>query len=394
MKKTINFIAVASVLAMTACGGGKKAADSYTISGQIEGLPDSTVLLIKPLAHSDQPAIAEAMVMDGKFEFSGIAEEPMAVVMTVKDNYGAKTMMLENAEIVLNGKVEVTKTEGRPDYFNFEGVEISGSPLLLEYNEMMAPRRYVDSVMSAAQNAVRPLMEQQYAARTEGNKTLVDSIANLPQMKEYAAIEKWAFNAFDSVLNVTVEKYKDSMFGPIAILSQYAYVTSEQRPLFEMFSDSIQQTAAGKILYKELYPVGKPGDKVPAFSAKTIDGQDTSLEALLQGKKYVLLDFWASWCRPCRAEIPNIKKIYDKHNANGFDIVSISIDDDDAAWRKAVEQEQLKWTNLRDADDAIAQTYSVSAVPTMYLIDADGNLVLENLRGEELAAKIDELMAK
>ena len=119
-----------------------------------------------------------------------------------------------------------------------------------------------------------------------------------------------------------------------------------------------------------------------------------TLASACNGKKYILLDFWASWCGPCRRELPNVKSIYEKHMNNGFDVLSISIDQDDSAWRQAVKEEDLKWINLRDTDHTIADAYHVSSVPAMYIVDSEGRLVAENLRGEELAAKVDELMAE
>ena len=125
---------------------------------------------------------------------------------------------------------------------------------------------------------------------------------------------------------------------------------------------------------------------------KEIDG--AQLKELLAAGKTVVCDFWASWCGPCRRELPNVKSIYEKHMNNGFDVLSISIDQDDSAWRQAVKEEDLKWINLRDTDHTIADAYHVSSVPTMYIVDSEGRLVAENLRGEELAAKVDELMAE
>ena len=106
--------------------------------------------------------------------------------------------------------------------------------------------------------------------------------------------------------------------------------------------------------------------------------------------KYILIDFWASWCAPCRKEIPNIKKQYAKYADKGFEVISISIDKKKADWEKALKEEQLKWPNFLD-ETGVAQLYKVRAVPTMYLIDAEGRMVGENMRGEALAAKLAEL---
>ena len=88
-------------------------------------------------------------------------------------------------------------------------------------------------------------------------------------------------------------------------------------------------------------------------------------ERLLQ----LLIDFWASWCRPCRAEIPNLKKAYELYHDKGFDILSVSIDDEDAAWRKALDKEQMPWTNCRDTEKDIRETYGVQSIPMLVAVD-------------------------
>ena len=209
-----------------------------------------------------------------------------------------------------------------------------------------------------------------------------------------AAEENWFFSGLDSIFNESVKNNRESFWGPLLMIVQTSYLTAEQRDDYESLSDEAKNSYYGQLVYEELYPVGRPGDAMPKFSGKDIKGNDISLASVCEGKKYLLLDFWASWCGPCRREIPNLKEIYKKHGANGFDILSISIDQEEEPWLKAVKDEALEWNNLRDADHSIAELYHVSAVPTMYLVDSEGKLVAENLRGEELAKKIDELMSK
>ena len=132
------------------------------------------------------------------------------------------------------------------------------------------------------------------------------------------------------------------------------------------------------------------GSAVTEFTVKDNDGKEVTLASLREGKKYVLIDFWASWCNPCRKEIPNLKNLYKLYGDKGFQIVSISIDKKKAEWEKALEEEQLPWPNFLD-ETGVADLYKVRFVPTMYLIDAQGTLVGENLRGQALADKLKEL---
>ena len=389
MKKTFIAAGLAVSLLTTACGSSEKT--SYTIRGEIAGIPDSSVVLLSYLTHTSPDTIAEAVVTDGKFEITGVAEEPRAVTLYIKDNYGSKVFMLENADISINGVVKSNEVPDGKLRFDFDEVSVSGSPMTDTYNEKMSGRRMLDSMFMAHQAAYRPLIDKYYEARQNGNSSLVDSINSSEEYNRMRMAEKNLFAAADSIFDASVIANKDDFWGPLLMISQTSYLSAGQRELYESLSDSAKNSYYGRLVYDELYPVGRPGDKMSEFDAVTIDGTKTGLAALCKDKKYVILDFWASWCGPCRREIPNLKKIYSDFADKGFDIISVSIDKEEKPWINAVENEGLKWVNIRDIDHSIADKYKVSAVPTMYIVDSEGRLVAENLRGEELAAKIKEL---
>lgn len=378
-----------AAIIMAGCGS-KKEKDSYVISGDIQGIPDSTMVELYPMSHSKSDPIAEAMVIGGKFEFSGKAEEPILVMLTVKDNYGSTRFMLENADIQIKGNASAEDVaDGKKDY-DFKDITVEGSPLTDKYNELMSGRNELDRQFLAMRENYSDIME----ITTGSDKGKSDSVRATDRFKAMLAEESRLFAGFDSVFNAVVRENKDSFWGPLMMIAQVTYLSPANRELYEVLSDSAKNSHYGKMVYKELYPLGRPGDKVPDFTATDIKGGKISLSEIAKANKYVLVDFWASWCRPCRAEIPNVKAIYDKHHADGFEIVSVSIDEEENPWIKAVEKEGLVWPNARDTDKSIAGKYNVTAVPTMVVIDSEGKLVAENLRGEELAAKIDELMSK
>lgn len=139
----------------------------------------------------------------------------------------------------------------------------------------------------------------------------------------------------------------------------------------------------------------KDGAVAPEFAIPTPDDSELNLSRL-KGK-VVLLDFWASWCGPCRAENPNVLKIHEKYRDNGFEILGVSIDTDKTSWLKAIYDDKLTWlqgSTLTGWTCEIAQLYGVSSIPHTVIIGKDGKIVATDLRGEELAAKIDELMAE
>ncbi|NSL86962.1 TlpA family protein disulfide reductase [Chitinophaga sp. Mgbs1] len=113
--------------------------------------------------------------------------------------------------------------------------------------------------------------------------------------------------------------------------------------------------------------------------------------------KYVLLDFWASWCGPCRAENPNVLENYEKYHSKGLEILGVSLDDKKDAWVKAIKDDGLTWEHVSDLKgwrNVVAKEYNIRAVPSNFLLDKDGKIIAKDLRGEELSRKLEEIFGK
>ena len=135
------------------------------------------------------------------------------------------------------------------------------------------------------------------------------------------------------------------------------------------------------------------GEEAPDFTLNSPEGKPVALSSL-RGK-YVLIDFWASWCGPCRMENPNVVRMYDKFKDKGFDIYGVSLDDNEKAWKTAIAKDNLKWqhgSELKKWKSGVAQTYGVNAIPATFLIDKDGKIIAKNLRGAALESKLNELL--
>lgn len=387
---TKSSIAAAGILlALASCS---TPTDRYTVTGNIAGIPDGTELYLILRSHINRDTVATTTINGGNFTFEGQAPEPRLVSLLVKDAYGSYPFMLENAQIELSGTANESADENGKKSYDFDGIAISGSPATDTFHAKNARRERLDSAFAAHYELYQPLMNRINEARNSADNIALDSLTNTEECRKMNEEEKLLFEGLQEAFDETVAANKDSFWGPLMMIVQTTYLNAENRELFDSFSDEAKNSYYGREVYEELYPIGKIGDKLQDFTAKTIKGDEISFSGFCKGKKLVLLDFWASWCRPCRAEIPNLKKIYADFADKGFDIVSISIDKEDGPWQKAVEAEGLEWTNIRDTDESISGKYKVSAVPTMYLVDADGCLVGENLRGEALAAKVKDIL--
>ncbi|MGN6508938.1 MAG: peroxiredoxin family protein, partial [Chitinophaga sp.] len=172
---------------------------------------------------------------------------------------------------------------------------------------------------------------------------------------------------------------------------------AEVYPQFARLSEDVRESEAGKTYaeYLEKIKAVSIGATAPEFSQNDTEGKPVSL-ASFRGK-YVLIDFWASWCGPCRKENPNVVKAYNTYKGKNFTILGVSLDKEDAKdkWLQAIADDNLTWTHVSDLafwNNAVAKQYAVRSIPQNFLIDPQGKIVAKNLRGKALEDKLAELL--
>lgn len=387
--KTKHFIQILFVGTLSMACTSQAPKDGYIISGNIKGLPDSAHVQLIPVCHGEAEPIADTLAIGGKFVFTGKMEEPRAVWLVIKDAYGSRRLMMENASIEVTGSVMAKDADGTSAY-NLEALAVNGSPLTAHYDSLMQVRSRMDSVYANNRQKHKTIIDALQEAYKAKDKKKIAELRASEAGRLMAEDDKRFFQSIDSVYHQAILDNKDSFWGPLMMISLTTYMNESMRLWYEELSPAAQASYYGKLVKDELYPTGKIGDAVPDFKVKDASGKEIGLQELCQGKKYILIDFWASWCNPCRKEIPNIKKLYAQYAAKGFEVISISIDKKKEDWEKAVKEEKLEWPNFLDETN-VAKLYKVRAVPTMYLIDAEGKMVGDNLRGEALAGKLAEL---
>lgn len=365
---------------------------SFTITGELEGIADGTKIeLIPGATHKDEKPVMETEVVGGKFTFSDTLQEPRLFYIKIADGGGVLPVMTENSKITVKGKPTLTETDGKK-YYNFSDVTVSGSTVHEQYLEKKAFHRSLDTLYEKNSELGKGIQIRLSEAKQQGKQDVYDSLLLTDDYKAMEMRDKEFFEKVESDFNKAIISNKDSWWGPFLMLDLMNYFVEEQRELYNMFPTEVQQSYYGKLVKENLPRESWVGQNVTEFSAKHIDGSTAGLKDLIADNKYILLDFWASWCGPCKKEIPNLKKLYGEYNTKGFEIISISIDKDADAWKAAVDQFQLKWPNLLDEGGIVADLYKVKAVPQMFLIDNSGKIILDGARGEELAAKIAELL--
>lgn len=358
MRKLLLSIVAAS-MTLAACN----AQSGYKVTGTVEGMPDGKAI-IATVNGSSLDTLAKADVKNGSFEFTGNVSEPTGAYIMVIGQRGAIPFMLENANITVNAGqagLTVTGSEGQRIYDQFMAINTTTQQEAMKLQQEYQAANGDQAKMQAVQEAYAKLMTDAQAKETELIKANPDSyvstfviVSSMGQMEYEQLKERY---------NLLGEKAKASAQGK-AIAAQIA---------------KLESTAIGQI--------------APNFTITTPEGESISLYDI-KGK-VKLIDFWASWCGPCRGENPHVVEIYKEYHPKGLEIFGVSLDNNKEAWVKAIADDGLVWkhgSDLKGWQSAPAQLYSVSGIPHTVLLDENNKIIAKNLRGDELKQKIAELL--
>lgn len=370
MKKL--FITALTAAAIAACAPTTK---GYKINGKYNDIADGSKIYLIELSHTNLNYLDSTTVQNGSFEFSGTCEKP-AVRFLLFPHIESGEDMLPIA--IENGNIEVTL-----------GVNptTGGSQL----NEALQSYRNDNKKASQKAEEIFKSIDNPGELSTEQRDSLQNAANEI--MQEVSDI---ILHHIRTNINNPIAPFLISINGQMCDIEQLASlidsVPEEYRDeRFNNFSSRFKSHIQSRIGAERT----AEGGAYVNFELKDPSGNPVLFSSIVENNKYTLLDFWASWCSPCRKAMPGIKNIYEKYGKKGLAVVSLSLDTDSEAWKKAVSDLGMTWTQLCNPDGGsreVGQAYGVEFIPTILIIDTDGKIVSRGLEGEALAKKIDELM--
>lgn len=373
--------------------------DKYTINGNIAGKANGKMVYLKS-ADNARKNLDSTKIKNGRFTFIGQVDYPQVynIVIDKNDTPARKgyplyqpviPVFVENSNIQIAAILDSIPQEDYIYYggYNFKNVDIKGSASQKEYMS------FLNGYQPLADKRSNLFMDEyiKYLNPEEGEEKgpVSEGVAIVTKL-DVAADKRDAF----------VKKYiidHNNMVG--------LYVAKDKLPAFSVkeideilasFSPALMNSSAGKALQMKATEVKKTasGADYAEFSFNDDKGNTVKLSDVLGKGKYVLLEFWASWCGPCRADIPHLKEAYSLYHPEGFEVVSVSMDDDKAKWLQAIADEKMTWTQVSDLQafkGDLSKLYNFNGIPTCLLIDPNGKIVTRNMRGSWMDKKLIEL---
>lgn len=362
MKKTILSLLLFFCVMTSVAQTGK-----ITVKGKIDGIKSGTLYLLARSSEEKLDTLSSCKIKKGKFKLKSTIDEPMHVQLVVGGFSGGFDLFIEPGVTY-----DAFLCDG-------DGYYIRGGRLNDSYTAHMKNSDSLRFLISG--------LQERYDAARAGKKFRSASLVNdtLQREKENLRVVTQNFLAANDNIIMAYTIYSNIVMRDMGL--------RETRGMYESMGEGARDTQFGRLINERIERLVKTqgGAKAPDFTLSDVNGNPVTMSAV-KGK-IKILDFWASWCGPCRLNNPELKKIYDEFHEKGLVIIGVSLDDEKEDWEMAIEDDGLDWVNvssLKGWECEVARLYNVKGVPSLFILDENNNIIATGLRDEQLRIFLHE----
>jgi thiol-disulfide isomerase/thioredoxin len=355
----------------------------FILSGKLDGLPDAEKVYLVTAKDNLPDTVGVSITKNGNYSFKGaVPLEADWYFIKLSNQKDYVRLFLDNSRIEIHGKLS-----------EWPKAIVKGSGAHDDYLLFSAANQPVQEEIKVLQQAIG-----ENASGTKG----ADLTLKLDDAK--ARLQK--------IWLLYINQHPNSLYTPFLILRNPKYPSAERQTLYGQLTDRVKASNYGVKVKEQVLEALKSdnlklGGEAPDFVSKTPKGESLSLKAVVGQGKLTLIDFWASWCAPCRQETPNLLKVYQAFHDKGFNILSVSFDANRKDWTDAINKDSMLWYHVSDLkfrDAEVHRIYKLNAVPAYVLLDQNGKILAmdmagsgvagadANLRGDDLYRKVEQLL--